>query len=228
MKAHSRTWWAVASLAWFLFATVAFVLTTLFLSLAVQRLRHTSPREVWRAAREVAVRVRSESDAPPLGMALFGRELSPTGEEDVLLRRMGEVRGVADRRLGARRECRTECQCTVGGAVAGYGRFCGYHYSGCAGYGPCDAVDACCVAHDACVTTEGYTDCTCTTVLAKCMACTWFSEQSEPYAGNWTCSLSRQAAAVILADIMFLLPTCFDEAERAAIGTAADLSCRVL
>ena len=41
--------------------------------------------------------------------------------------------------------CSTECRCTKAGFKA-YGRYCGYGYSGCDNYGPCDAADACCMA----------------------------------------------------------------------------------
>ena len=76
------------------------------------------------------------------------------------------------------------------------------------------------MAHDACVTAEGYADCNCTVVLAKCAVCSQFGGES-------TCAHAAEAAATILADIMYLLPNCFDEAEREAVASAADLSCRL-
>jgi secretory phospholipase A2 len=32
-----------------------------------------------------------------------------------------------------------------------YGKYCGVSYTGCPGEAPCDALDACCMLHDACV-----------------------------------------------------------------------------
>ena len=32
-----------------------------------------------------------------------------------------------------------------------YGKYCGVKYTGCPGEAPCDALDACCMIHDACV-----------------------------------------------------------------------------
>jgi secretory phospholipase A2 len=32
-----------------------------------------------------------------------------------------------------------------------YGKYCGVSYTGCPGEAPCDALDACCAVHDACV-----------------------------------------------------------------------------
>ncbi|GJN04660.1 hypothetical protein PR202_ga22225 [Eleusine coracana subsp. coracana] len=32
-----------------------------------------------------------------------------------------------------------------------YGKYCGVSYTGCPGEAPCDALDACCMIHDACV-----------------------------------------------------------------------------
>ena len=36
-----------------------------------------------------------------------------------------------------------------------YGRYCGVTHTGCAGTPPCDAYDACCHAHDGCVSSGG-------------------------------------------------------------------------
>jgi hypothetical protein len=35
-----------------------------------------------------------------------------------------------------------------------YGKYCGVMYTGCPGEKPCDAFDACCMVHDACVTSR--------------------------------------------------------------------------
>jgi hypothetical protein len=32
-----------------------------------------------------------------------------------------------------------------------YGKYCGVSYTGCPGEAPCDALNACCMIHDACV-----------------------------------------------------------------------------
>jgi hypothetical protein len=35
-----------------------------------------------------------------------------------------------------------------------YGKYCGIGYTGCPGEKPCDALDACCQDHDACIGTD--------------------------------------------------------------------------
>lgn len=128
--------------------------------------------------------------------------------------------------------CVTECKCTRGG-LAGYGRYCGYDYYACEGYVPCDAMDACCMAHDYCVSKHGYTDCGCTVGLAECAACVYLAEtlgmaQSYYHFGyhnSWECRHARDVAALVLSDILFLVPKCFDRAEMAALAKAVDFDC---
>jgi len=103
--------------------------------------------------------------------------------------------------------CSTNCQCTLGGLTT-YGRWCGYRHSGCDGYGACDVLDECCQTHDYCVGAHGYTNCTCTTALAKCALCAY----KAPFTRDDTCKLRRQAALRILSDIRYVLPSCFDDA----------------
>jgi len=123
--------------------------------------------------------------------------------------------------------CSTECRCSRGGLI-GYGRYCGYHYTGCDGYGPCDATDACCMAHDRCVGREGYTDCGCTIALAKCLICAgaWYDYYSYSYYSSWRCRHADDARTTMLADIAYLLPSCFDRAEAEAMEAAVAASCR--
>ena len=52
--------------------------------------------------------------------------------------------------------CATTCheeQCDSTGIR--YGKFCGVGHGGCEGEKPCDSIDACCKAHDSCVTKAG-------------------------------------------------------------------------
>ncbi|XP_041015500.1 phospholipase A2-alpha-like [Juglans microcarpa x Juglans regia] len=55
-----------------------------------------------------------------------------------------------------------------------YGKYCGLLYGGCPGEKPCDALDACCMDHDACVGNKnhgyGYLNKECSRNLLKCMA----------------------------------------------------------
>ena len=124
-------------------------------------------------------------------------------------------------RLVARAECETQCVCSRGG-LTGYGRSCGYRYSSCPGYPPCDAVDACCAAHDDCVGRLGYDSCECTQTLAACLACSRYGNSS-----GWTCEHAQFAAAMMVADVRFALPQCFDAQEMALLATAVDLSCKI-
>jgi len=128
--------------------------------------------------------------------------------------------------------CVTECKCTRGG-LTGYGRFCGYDYYACDGYLPCDAMDVCCMAHDYCVSKRGYTDCQCTTALAECAACVYRAETLGMasayyhfgYHNSWECRHARDVAALVLSDMLFLVPKCFDGAEMVALAEAVDFDC---
>jgi len=127
--------------------------------------------------------------------------------------------------------CITECKCSKGG-IAGYGRYCGMRFTGCPGTLPCNAIDRCCMIHDACVGEFGYTDKNCTVALAKCAACVYFSGEismsSQAYETGWSssCSTSQtDIAELILADILYLLPDAFDRAEENALAMAVKLDC---
>ncbi|KAG6538746.1 phospholipase A2-alpha-like [Zingiber officinale] len=53
----------------------------------------------------------------------------------------------------SKEQCSRKCEsshCTVPPFLR-YGKYCGILYSGCPGEKPCDALDACCMVHDACV-----------------------------------------------------------------------------
>uniref|UniRef100_A0A0D9XSX9 Phospholipase A2 n=1 Tax=Leersia perrieri TaxID=77586 RepID=A0A0D9XSX9_9ORYZ len=53
-----------------------------------------------------------------------------------------------------------------------YGKYCGVSYTGCSGEAPCDALDACCMLHDACVeaTDDDYFNMLCNQSLLDCVA----------------------------------------------------------
>ncbi|KAK3119003.1 hypothetical protein QOZ80_9BG0712200 [Eleusine coracana subsp. coracana] len=66
-----------------------------------------------------------------------------------------------------------------------YGKYCGVSYTGCPGEAPCDALDACCMIHDACVqaTDNDYLNMWCNQSLLDCVAAvrpstTTFAENS--------------------------------------------------
>ncbi|KAJ8480039.1 hypothetical protein OPV22_023766 [Ensete ventricosum] len=53
----------------------------------------------------------------------------------------------------SKQQCSRKCEsdhCTVPPLLK-YGKYCGIMYSGCPGEKACDALDACCMVHDACV-----------------------------------------------------------------------------
>ena len=130
--------------------------------------------------------------------------------------------------------CITECKCSKGG-IAGYGRYCGYMHSGCPGLPPCNSVDRCCMLHDQCVSKYGYADKNCTIALAKCTACIRFAydvglveEEEDSVTPNelaWCKIRESDVADLILADILFLLPGCFGDAEREILSLAVQLEC---
>ena len=69
-----------------------------------------------------------------------------------------------------------------------YGKYCGVGYTGCSGEPPCDAYDACCKVHDACVGDSGVSasDLVCHDVFKKCLATA--KEAGEPPFSD-TCDL---------------------------------------
>ncbi|THU60878.1 hypothetical protein C4D60_Mb07t17370 [Musa balbisiana] len=63
------------------------------------------------------------------------------------------VRSVDPGITTSKQQCSRKCEsdhCTVPPFLR-YGKYCGILYSGCPGEKPCDALDACCMVHDACV-----------------------------------------------------------------------------
>jgi len=97
-----------------------------------------------------------------------------------------------------------ECRCTTAG-LSPYGRWCGFGYTGIAGVDePCDALDACCMAHDLCVGSEGLMSCGCHAALVECAICVYVSPEAR---GDW-CVHAGDAAAMIVADITYIFPYC--------------------
>lgn len=104
-------------------------------------------------------------------------------------------------------KCGAECICSKGGIMK-YGRWCGYGYAACDGLGSCDELDECCRLHDMCVSAHGYTDCSCTSALAKCARCAYLhAVGSGP--GTGFCDLAAEAALGVLVELESLLPHCF-------------------
>ncbi|XP_062183129.1 probable phospholipase A2 homolog 2 [Phragmites australis] len=68
------------------------------------------------------------------------------------------------------RTCESE-HCTAAPLMR-YGKYCGVSYTGCPGEAPCDALDACCMLHDACVqaTDNDYLNMWCNQSLLDCVA----------------------------------------------------------
>jgi hypothetical protein len=104
--------------------------------------------------------------------------------------------------------CASECMCSTAG-VSGYGRYCGYGYSGCSQQPPCDAIDACCMAHDFCVDRYGYLSCACARPFVKCQSCGRHGKLSM-FTRGWTCPHAREAATTLMSDITFCQSRCFD------------------
>lgn len=111
--------------------------------------------------------------------------------------------------------CSDQCQCTTAGLLP-YGRYCGLWYTGCPGALPCDNVDACCLAHDACVGENGYTDCECTVAVTKCLVCAISNGASSPQA-PWSCKYHMDAARRMVADVKLLLPHCYRRAKQEVV-----------
>ncbi|XP_072991699.1 phospholipase A2 homolog 3-like [Typha latifolia] len=67
------------------------------------------------------------------------------------------------------RTCESE-HCTTAPLLR-YGKYCGIMYTGCPGEEPCDALDACCMIHDACVQTnnDDYLNTKCNQNLLNCL-----------------------------------------------------------
>ncbi|OEL34523.1 putative phospholipase A2-like protein 2 [Dichanthelium oligosanthes] len=67
-----------------------------------------------------------------------------------------------------------------------YGKYCGVSYTGCPGEVPCDALDACCMIHDACVqaTDNDYLNMWCNQSLLDCVAAARPSTAAATFQGN--------------------------------------------
>ncbi|XP_047087691.1 probable phospholipase A2 homolog 2 [Lolium rigidum] len=64
------------------------------------------------------------------------------------------------------------CSGTIEAPLMRYGKYCGVSYTGCPSEPPCDALDACCMLHDACVnaTDNDYLNMWCNQSLLDCVA----------------------------------------------------------
>lgn len=73
-----------------------------------------------------------------------------------------------------------------------YGKYCGVSYTGCPGEAPCDALDACCMLHDACVqaTDNDYLNMWCNQSLLDCVAAA--SPSMTSFVGN-SCNVTEVA-----------------------------------
>ena len=67
-----------------------------------------------------------------------------------------------------------------------YGTYCGVGHTGCPGVKPCDDFDACCEAHDNCVTVNSIVSTGCHSTLSSCLhkalergSRTWIQEKQE-------------------------------------------------
>ncbi|KAJ8637302.1 hypothetical protein MRB53_011569 [Persea americana] len=81
--------------------------------------------------------------------------------------------GIQSNNSSVKNECSRKCEsefCKVPPFLR-YGKYCGLLYSGCPGEKPCDGLDLCCQAHDACVEAKnnGYLSQECSQGLLNCM-----------------------------------------------------------
>ncbi|XP_072972963.1 phospholipase A2 homolog 3 [Typha angustifolia] len=86
----------------------------------------------------------------------------------------------------SKQQCSRKCEsdhCTAPPFLR-YGKYCGILYSGCPGEKPCDALDACCMVHDACVQAKhnDYLSTECNENFLDCLA--RLREGSETFEGN--------------------------------------------
>ncbi|RCV38488.1 hypothetical protein SETIT_8G146700v2 [Setaria italica] len=92
-----------------------------------------------------------------------------------------------------RRTCESD-HCTAAPLMR-YGKYCGVGYTGCPGEAPCDALDACCMIHDACVqaTDNDYLNLWCNQSLLDCVAAaTSSSTTAATFEGN-RCNMTEVA-----------------------------------
>ncbi|CAL4987619.1 unnamed protein product [Urochloa decumbens] len=75
-----------------------------------------------------------------------------------------------------------------------YGKYCGVRYTGCPGEAPCDALDACCMLHDACVqaTDNDYLNTWCNQSLLDCVAAARPEWTAVTFEGN-QCNVTEVA-----------------------------------
>ncbi|CAO2147039.1 unnamed protein product [Urochloa humidicola] len=75
-----------------------------------------------------------------------------------------------------------------------YGKYCGVRYTGCPGETPCDALDACCMLHDACVqaTDNDYLNIWCNQSLLDCVAAARQEAVAATFEGN-QCNVTEVA-----------------------------------
>ncbi|TVU24722.1 hypothetical protein EJB05_27175, partial [Eragrostis curvula] len=94
------------------------------------------------------------------------------------------------------RTCESE-HCTAAPLMR-YGKYCGLSYTGCPGESPCDALDACCMLHDACVqaTDNDYLNMWCNQSLLDCVAAARPSTAGTTFAGN-QCNVTEVADEIM-------------------------------
>ncbi|KAJ3702922.1 hypothetical protein LUZ61_006627 [Rhynchospora tenuis] len=101
--------------------------------------------------------------------------------------------------VGGKQGCSHTCEsenCNVP-PILRYGKYCGVMYTGCPGEKPCDALDACCMVHDACVTANNndYLNLECNQNLSNCIA--KVNTAGPTFQGN-KCSLDQVSQEISL------------------------------
>ncbi|CAN6363116.1 unnamed protein product [Urochloa humidicola] len=93
-------------------------------------------------------------------------------------------------------DCSRTCESEHCGAapLMRYGKYCGVRYTGCPGEAPCDALDACCMLHDACVqaTDNDYLNMWCNQSLLDCVAAARPESMAATFEGN-QCNVTEVA-----------------------------------
>ncbi|CAN6372335.1 unnamed protein product [Urochloa humidicola] len=99
--------------------------------------------------------------------------------------------GLGDAASDCSRTCESE-HCTA--PLMRYGKYCGVRYTGCPGEVPCDAIDACCMLHDACVqaTDNDYLNIWCNQSLLDCVAAARPEAVAVTFEGN-QCNVTEVA-----------------------------------
>ncbi|KAJ1275798.1 hypothetical protein BS78_05G164100 [Paspalum vaginatum] len=97
-------------------------------------------------------------------------------------------------------ECSRTCEserCTS--PLMRYGKYCGVSYTGCPGEVPCDAIDACCMLHDACVeaTDNDYLNMWCNQSLLDCVAAARPTAVAATFQGN-QCNVTEVADEITI------------------------------